>query len=160
MHLFDRLGLRLTAVGAPRCRMRACEPLAGACLRRASDALGEAGLLRTLRPPPASICSLERLPRAVAAPGASLANGRGRPARGCGSTGSRLLRGDRDDLRRARARFAELKDTERALYFSSGYLANLAVLTTLPEQRDVIVSDERNHASLIDGIRLSSADRA
>ena len=41
-----------------------------------------------------------------------------------------------------------------ALYFSSGYLANLAVLTTFAESGDVIFSDERNHASLIDGARL------
>ena len=41
----------------------------------------------------------------------------------------------------------------------SGYLANLAVLTTIPESGDVIFSDESNHASLIDGIRLSKAKR-
>ena len=69
--------------------------------------------------------------------------------------------------RRARAssrdverRFAAFKGTERSLYFSSGYLANIAVLTTLPERGDVIFSDERNHASLIDGIRLSARRRA
>jgi 8-amino-7-oxononanoate synthase len=48
---------------------------------------------------------------------------------------------------------------ERALYFSSGYLANLAVLTTFAEGGDVILSDSRNHASLIDAGRLSSAKR-
>src|SRR5262249_59634672 len=47
--------------------------------------------------------------------------------------------------------------TERAIYFSSGYLANLAVVATLAETRDVIVSDACNHASLIDGTRLSRA---
>lgn len=81
-------------------------------------------------------------------------------AEGCGSTGSRLLRGERacfSDLERA---FAAFKGVERSLYFSSGYLANLAVLTTLPEPGDLIVSDERNHASLIDGTRLSAACRA
>jgi 8-amino-7-oxononanoate synthase len=78
-------------------------------------------------------------------------------AEGCGSTGSRLLRGERacfDDIER---RFARFKGAERALYFGAGYLANLAVLTTLPEAGDVILSDERNHASLIDGARLSRA---
>jgi 8-amino-7-oxononanoate synthase len=78
---------------------------------------------------------------------------------GCGSTGSRLLRGERDCFGEVERRFAVFKRTERSLYFSSGYLANLAVLTTFPEPGDVIFSDERNHASLIDGIRLSSAAR-
>ena len=78
---------------------------------------------------------------------------------GVGSTGSRLLRGDREAFTDVERHFAAFKRTERALYFSSGYLANLAVLTTLPERGDVIVSDERNHASLIDGIRLSAAGR-
>ncbi len=56
-------------------------------------------------------------------------------------------------------KFARFKGTERSLYFSSGYLANLAVLTTFAEAGDVIFSDERNHASLIDGARLSRARR-
>jgi 8-amino-7-oxononanoate synthase len=76
-----------------------------------------------------------------------------------GSTGSRLLRGNREGFAALERRFAGFKKTERSLYVSSGYLANLAVLTTFPEPRDVIFSDERNHASLIDGIRLSSARR-
>src|SRR5207237_1008285 len=45
----------------------------------------------------------------------------------------------------------------RSLYFSSGYLANIAVLTTFAEADDVIVSDQLNHASLIDAARLSRA---
>jgi 8-amino-7-oxononanoate synthase len=78
---------------------------------------------------------------------------------GAGSTGSRLLRGNRESFAAIERRFASFKGTERALYFSSGYLANLAVLTTFPEAGDVILSDEHNHASLIDGIRLTSARR-
>ena len=78
---------------------------------------------------------------------------------GCGSTGSRLLRGERESFAAIEHRFASFKGSERALYFSSGYLANLAVLATLPEAGDLILSDERNHASLIDGIRLSAAAR-
>jgi 8-amino-7-oxononanoate synthase len=77
---------------------------------------------------------------------------------GVGSTGSRLLRGDRTAFTGVEQRFAAFKGTERALYFSSGYLANLAVLTTLAEQGDVIFSDALNHASLIDAVRLSNAD--
>src|SRR5207248_10565239 len=78
---------------------------------------------------------------------------------GCGSTGSRLLRGQRACFAQVERSFAQFKGTERSLYFSSGYLANLAVLTAFPEPGDVIFSDERNHASLIDGIRLSRARR-
>jgi 8-amino-7-oxononanoate synthase len=78
---------------------------------------------------------------------------------GVGSTGSRLLRGHRDAFAEVEAQFAAFKGTERALYFSSGYLANLAVLTTLTESGDVVFSDALNHASLIDGLRLSRARR-
>src|SRR5258705_9023014 len=78
---------------------------------------------------------------------------------GVGSTGSRLLRGERESFSAIEARFAKFKGSERSLYFSSGYLANLALMTTFAEAGDLIVSDERNHASLIDGIRLSPARR-
>src|SRR5258705_6171794 len=78
---------------------------------------------------------------------------------GVGSTGSRLLRGERNAFTALEERFARFKGTERSLYFSSGYLANLAVMTAFADADDVIVSDERNHASLIDGIRLSPARR-
>jgi 8-amino-7-oxononanoate synthase len=78
---------------------------------------------------------------------------------GVGSTGSRLLRGDRESFAQIERRFAAFKGAERALYFSSGYQANLAVLTTFAEGGDVILSDSRNHASLIDAGRLSSARR-
>jgi 8-amino-7-oxononanoate synthase len=78
---------------------------------------------------------------------------------GVGSTGSRLLRGHRAAFADVEGRFATFKGAERALYFSSGYLANIAVLTTFAERGDVIFSDERNHASLIDACRLSRAAR-
>lgn len=78
---------------------------------------------------------------------------------GVGSTGSRLLRGERDSFSHIERRFARFKSAERSLYFSSGYLANLAVLTTFPQAGDVIFSDQLNHASLIDGARLSRARR-
>jgi len=76
---------------------------------------------------------------------------------GAGSTGSRLLRGQRDTFEAAERRFAEFKGTDRALYFATGYMANIAVLTTLAEAGDVIFWDAANHASLIDGVRLSRA---
>ena len=122
-------------------------------------ALGEAGLRRTLRPPQGiDLCSNDYLALA----GHVLLKERLIDAirrEGCGSTGSRLLRGERDGFAEVERTFAAFKGTERSLYFSSGYLANIAVLTTFPEAGDVIFSDEHNHASLIDGIRLSAARR-
>jgi 8-amino-7-oxononanoate synthase len=79
---------------------------------------------------------------------------------GCGSTGSRLLGGQRTAFANVEKRFADFKGTEAALYFGRGYAANLAVLSTFPERGDVVFSDQLNHASLIDGMRLSRAERA
>ncbi len=78
---------------------------------------------------------------------------------GCGSTASRLLRGERTGFAALEKRFAAFKGTEAALYFGSGYAANLGILTSFLEPEDVIFSDELNHASLIDGIRLGRARR-
>ena len=76
---------------------------------------------------------------------------------GVGSTASRLLRGDRDAFVRIEQRFAAWKGAEASLYFTTGYAANLGVLSTFLEAGDVVFSDELNHASLIDGIRLGRA---
>ena len=76
---------------------------------------------------------------------------------GVGSTGSRLLRGHRAAFRLVEERFARLKKTQSALFFGSGWAANLGVLSTFPQQGDVIFSDALNHASLIDGMKLSKA---
>ncbi len=78
---------------------------------------------------------------------------------GVGSTGSRLLRGHRQVFGNLEERFAALKGTPTALFFGSGWAANLGVLATFPVQGDVIFSDALNHASLIDGMRLSKARR-
>ena len=121
--------------------------------------LEENGLRRTLRPPAGIDLSsndylgLAQHPRIKAAMAAAVER------EGAGSTGSRLLRGERDSFSALERRFAQFKGTERALYFSSGYLANIAVMTTFAEAGDVIISDAHNHASLIDGIRLSPARR-
>ena len=53
--------------------------------------------------------------------------------------------------------FAQFAGTEAALYFGSGYAANVGLLTSVLRKSDVVFSDELNHASLIDGIRLSGA---
>ena len=76
---------------------------------------------------------------------------------GVGSTASRLLRGHRAAFRRVEERFARWKETASALYFSTGWAANLGLLTTFPEEGDLVFSDALNHASIIDGIRLSKA---
>jgi 8-amino-7-oxononanoate synthase len=78
---------------------------------------------------------------------------------GCGSTGSRLLRGDRADLVAVERRFAAFKNKDASLYFSSGYTANIGVLGTFIERHDVVLTDAHNHASIVDGIRLSRAKR-
>jgi 8-amino-7-oxononanoate synthase len=74
-----------------------------------------------------------------------------------GATGSRLLSGHTRDWQSLEQEFAEFVGTEAALFFSSGYAANLGLLTSLAGKDDVVFSDELNHASLIDGIRLSKA---
>ncbi len=74
-----------------------------------------------------------------------------------GGTGSRLLSGQSEDWRELEERFAEFAGTEAALFFSSGYAANLGLLASLVGKDDVVYSDLLNHASLIDGMRLSGA---
>jgi 8-amino-7-oxononanoate synthase len=74
-----------------------------------------------------------------------------------GGTGSRLLSGQTEDWRELEERFAEFAGTEAALYFTTGYAANVGLLASLVGKDDVIYSDALNHASLIDGIRLSGA---
>ncbi|WP_037067856.1 8-amino-7-oxononanoate synthase [Pseudonocardia acaciae] len=76
---------------------------------------------------------------------------------GAGSTGSRLVTGSttlHGDLERELAEFCGF---DAGLVFSSGYLANLAVVTALSGHGALVVSDAGNHASLIDGCRLSRA---
>ncbi|HUF02877.1 MAG TPA: 8-amino-7-oxononanoate synthase [Aridibacter sp.] len=78
---------------------------------------------------------------------------------GAGSTASRLLRGHRDVFERAESEFAKFKGTPRSLYFATGYQANLGIFRTFLEEGDIVFSDELNHASIIDGIRLSKAEK-
>ena len=76
---------------------------------------------------------------------------------GTGSTGSRLLSGHRKLHRDLEIAIASLKQTEDALVFSSGYLANLSTITALVGTRDLILSDQYNHSSLKNGAKLSGA---
>ena len=76
---------------------------------------------------------------------------------GVGSGGSRVLTGQRDAFTDLEERLAAFSGTEAALLFGSGYAANLGLLTAVVGWDDVVLSDHRNHASLIDGIRLTGA---
>ncbi len=74
---------------------------------------------------------------------------------GLAAPASRLLRGNTRRHRELERRFAAFKGTEAALLFPSGYQANVGLLATLLGPGDRALSDERNHASLIDGLRLA-----
>jgi 8-amino-7-oxononanoate synthase len=74
-----------------------------------------------------------------------------------GGTGSRLLSGHLDVWEELEQGFAQFAGTEAALYFGSGYAANVGLLTSVLRKADVVFSDDLNHASLIDGIRLAGA---
>jgi 8-amino-7-oxononanoate synthase len=76
-----------------------------------------------------------------------------------GSTGSRLLSGNAPEWERLESEFAEFARTEAALYFGSGYAANVGLLSSILGPGDVVFSDALNHASIIDGIRLSRAEK-
>ncbi len=78
-------------------------------------------------------------------------------AYGTGSTGSRLTSGHKDLHRDLEKAIASLKQTEDALVFSSGYLANLGTVSALVGQRDLILGDLYNHSSLKKGAILSGA---
>jgi 8-amino-7-oxononanoate synthase len=74
-----------------------------------------------------------------------------------GGTGSRLLSGHDAVWNELEEEFAAFAGTEAALYFANGYAANLGLLSSVLRKNDLVFSDELNHASLIDGIRLSGA---
>ncbi|MEA2828756.1 MAG: glycine C-acetyltransferase [Actinomycetota bacterium] len=77
---------------------------------------------------------------------------------GAGAGSARLVAGARSVHAQLEAELADWKGTEAALLFPTGYAANLGVLTTFAPPRARILSDERNHASIVDGCRLARAD--
>ncbi len=77
---------------------------------------------------------------------------------GVGAGASRLVSGSMTIHRRLEERLAEFEGTQSCLLFGSGYLANLGVIGALAGAEDVIFSDELNHASIVDGCRLSRAE--
>ncbi|MFF4009898.1 8-amino-7-oxononanoate synthase [Streptomyces sp. NPDC001717] len=135
-----------------------------AWIDEAERARAEAGLVRTLRPRPESsplldlasndYLGLTRHPETVR--GAREAAERW----GAGATGSRLVTGTTElhaELERELAAFCGF---EAALVLSSGYAANLAAVTALSGRGTLVVSDAGNHASIVDGCRLSRAETA
>ena len=77
---------------------------------------------------------------------------------GTGASGSRLLTGNCQLYTDLESKIAEVKGTEAALVFSSGYLANIGTIPAMAGDGDRILSDALNHASIIDGCRLSKAN--
>jgi glycine C-acetyltransferase len=78
---------------------------------------------------------------------------------GAGSGAVRTIAGTMTIHEQLEARLAEFKHTEAVLTFQSGFTANTGTVPVLAPEGAVIVSDELNHASIIDGIRLTKAER-
>ena len=78
---------------------------------------------------------------------------------GTGASGSRLISGNSELYTTLEANLAKAKGTEAALVFSSGYAANTSTIPVLAGEGDLILSDALNHASIIDGCRLSRATK-
>ena len=76
---------------------------------------------------------------------------------GTGSTGSRLTTGASFEARELENNLSKFKNTESTLIFNTGYMTNLGVIYALTKENDVIFSDQLNHASIIDGTRISKA---
>ncbi|GAB6099349.1 8-amino-7-oxononanoate synthase [Halanaerocella petrolearia] len=79
---------------------------------------------------------------------------------GTSSGGSRLTTGNYDLHQELEEKLANFKKSEAAIVFNTGYMTNLGVLTTVVGDEDLIISDELNHASIIDACRLSKAEVA
>jgi 8-amino-7-oxononanoate synthase len=77
---------------------------------------------------------------------------------GAGAGASRLISGTMEPHLRLEQRLAEFKGYQRALLFGSGYLANTGTVAALAGRGEVVFSDRLNHASIVDGCRLSRAE--
>lgn len=76
---------------------------------------------------------------------------------GYGSSSSRYIRGEREIYHALENKLARFKGCDRSVLFSSGYAANVGALAAIIKKSDVVFSDKLNHASIIDGLRLSGA---
>jgi len=77
---------------------------------------------------------------------------------GTGTTGSRMANGTYAGHLALEQEIADFFDSPTAIVFSTGYIANLAILSTIPGPKDVILLDADSHASIYDGCRLGSAE--
>ena len=77
---------------------------------------------------------------------------------GTGHHGARLLAGTTSVHRKLEQRLAQFMQSEEAIVFSSGYVTNLATVSTLVGPGDCVIGDQWNHASIIDGCRMSGAE--
>lgn len=77
---------------------------------------------------------------------------------GVGSTGSRLITGTCSLHIELEKKVAKFKKTERALLFNTGYMANLGIISAVTGEKDIIISDELNHASIVDACKMSKAE--
>lgn len=78
---------------------------------------------------------------------------------GAGTCSSRSVSGSIDLYALLENEIAQFKGYEKGLIFSNGYMANIAIVSTLLDEDDTVYSDELNHSSIIDAIRLSRAER-
>ncbi|QOZ23636.1 8-amino-7-oxononanoate synthase [Bradyrhizobium sp. CCBAU 51753] len=126
---------------------------------KALDALKDDNRLRGLRPRAGidfasndylALASAPRLKNAISA-----ALETGTPI---GAGGSRLLRGNCEEHEGLEAEAAQFFRAETALFFGAGYVANFAVLTTLPQRGDLLVLDSLVHASIHEGARAGRAE--
>lgn len=129
-------------------RLRACPELSGASRQRPLPSPAAAPLI--------SFCSNDYLglashPEVVSAAAATAST------EGFGAGAARLVAGDLPAHRALEVELARFLNREAALLFPTGYQTNLAVVTALAGPNDLIASDAANHASLIDGCRLSRA---
>ncbi len=127
-------------------RARACPEVAGSSRVR-PDVRGRSML---------SFCSNDYLGLA-SHPALAAAAAEAAAREGFGASASRLVAGDLPSHRALEAALSRLLDRPAALVFPSGYQTNLGVLTGLVGRDDLIVSDALNHASVVDGCRLSRA---
>jgi len=150
--------------------MEEARGIAARWAREDLEALGRQGLRRALEPlsspqGPEVVVGEQRLVNfssndylgLAADPRLARAAARALEARGTGAGASRLVVGDTEAHHALERAAAELMGAEAALLFNSGYAANLGILQALCGPEDVIFSDALNHASMVDGCRLSRA---